>query len=605
MLGARTWLAAVWRTDDMRLIRRILLQQGALHWRGYALAIAMTGVVAACTAATAYLLGSVINTLYVERNFAGVVALSLATVVLCSVKGLAAYGHALILARVGNRIVAETQRRIFDKLLHEGVHYFANKPTSEFMASASHGATALSNVLNLLVLTLGRDLLTLLALVAVMLWQDPMLSLIGFAVMPLVLLGVQKLMARARRIATTQFTGAAAILQTMQETVQGFRVIKAFTLEDTLRTRIAGDIAKVERASNKMARVANRSAPLIEALGGVAIGMVCLYAGYRILQTNAPPGEFVAFMTAFLLSFDPARRVARLNIDLTGSLVSARILFGLLDSPPSEPDEPHRPALDCREGLIEVSDVAFAYQPGPFVLDSLSFVAKPRQITALVGTSGGGKSTILSLLLRFYDVDRGTIAIDGQNVRDVSRASLRRQISYVGQDIFLFRGTIRENILMGNPKADNEQLLLAAKAAFAHDFIASFPNGYDTQVGEFGWQLSLGQRQRIAVARALIKNAPIVLLDEPTASLDSESEHHVQEALRRLFAGRTAIVVAHRLNTIKDADCIHVVENGRIVESGRHDDLLQRHGRYTNFFNLQFPAKLEFSAAVPLVKLPA
>lgn len=595
-------MALSYPSEDARLIVRILKEYGGHHKAGYALAMAMTGVMSACTALTAYLLGSVVNALYHDKNFSGVVALSLAVVVLCTLKGLATYANAMLLARVGNRIVAETQIRIFGKLLQENVQYFSERHSSEFMNSAIHGSMALTNILNLLILALGRDLLSLVGLIIVMIRQDPVLSLVGFASMPLALLGVQKLMTRARSIASTQFHGTAAIQETMQETVQGLRVIKAFNLEKELRARIARDIDIVEQASNKMARVANRSAPLVEALGGVAIGAACLYGGYRVLQTGSAPGEFVAFMTAFLLSFDPARRIARLNVELSGNLVPARALLEQLDSAPTEPDDDEKPKLACEQGRVDFDQVAFSYRADQPVLRSVSFSARPRQVTALVGPSGGGKSTIFNLLLRFYEIGGGQISIDGVNIQDVARASLRRQIAYVGQDIFLFRGSIRENILVGRPDARQDELIEASKAAFAHDFIVGFPKGYDTPVGEFGWQLSLGQRQRVAVARALIKNAPLVLLDEPTASLDSESEHHVQEAIRRLCAGKTTLVIAHRLNTVRFADCIHVVEEGRIVESGRHDDLLRRGGRYTTFFRLQFPK--EFAEADAQAELP-
>jgi ATP-binding cassette, subfamily B, bacterial MsbA len=589
------------QSDDAKLVMRLLREEGYRHRAGYATALLSMAVASACTALTAYLLGSVVNALYNDRNFNGVVLLSLSLVVLCSIKGIATYLNGIMLARLGNRIVAQTQTRIFDKLLQEGLHYFDERHSAQFLTSATHGAVAMTSVLNHLILALGRDLLSLAALVAVMIRQDPFLSFIGLLILPVTLLTVQNLVKRVRNVANTQYASEAAILQTMQESIQGMRVVKAFNLEDQLRQRMSHDVAMVERASNKMARISNRSAPLIEALGGVAIGAACMYGGYRVLLTGAAPGEFVGFMTAFLLAFDPARRLAKLNIDLTSNLVAVRILKEQLDTPPSEPDDSTKLALVCTQPEIAFNAVKFAYRRDLATLRDISFVAKPRLVTALVGPSGGGKSTIFNLLLRFYDVQGGQISIDGKNIDDFTRRSLRQQIAYVGQDIFLFRGTVRDNILLGRPDATPDDVITASKAAFAHDFISAFPKGYETQVGEFGSQLSLGQRQRIAVARALIKNASIVLLDEPTASLDSESEHHVQEAIRRLCVGKTTLVIAHRLNTIRDADCIHVIEGGTIVESGRHNELLGRHGRYTTFCRLQFPdefkAQIEMSTA--------
>lgn len=575
-------------SDDVGLVRRIVAENASRHWRGYAIAFLMTSIVAGCTSYTAYLIGSVVNATYRDRSFAAVAAMSLALIVLFAVRGIATFGHAVAVARVGNRITAETQRRIFGMLLRQGIPFFADRRSSDFMANMMLGASAIGGLLNQLVLAVGRDLLTLILLVGVMFWQDPTLSLICLTVLPIALVGVQKLVRRARRIADTQFSGSTELLGTMQETVQGIRVVKAFSLEDKVRDRVEANVQSLEKASNKLARVSNRSAPLIETLGGVAIGMACLYGGYRVLQTNAAPGEFVSFMTAFLLAFEPARRLGRLRLDISGFLATTAALYRLLDTPPTEDADGDKPGLTVAQGRVELQNVTFAYRPGVPVLQGLSVVAEPGRLTALVGHSGGGKSTVFNLLLRFYEPGGGVIAIDGQDLRAVSRGTLRSQISYVGQDIYLFQDTVRANILMGKLTASETEVVEAAKAAYAHDFIMKLPHGYDTPVGEGGSQLSLGQRQRIALARAFVRNTPIILLDEPTASLDSESEHAVQTAIRQLCHGKTTIAIAHRLNTILDADRIHVIEEGRVVEAGRHDDLLALSGRYAAFFRLQF-----------------
>ncbi len=289
-----------------------------------------------------------------------------------------------------------------------------------------------------------------------------------------------------------------------------------------------------------------------------------------------------------MLAYEPAKRLARLNIDLNSGLVGVRILFEIIDTPPSEPREDGKPALALTDARVEFDNVHFAYRPGEPVIRGLSFVAEPGKVTALVGPSGGGKSTIFNLLLRFYEVGSGKIVIDGQNIAAVSRNSLRQQIAYVGQDVYLFHGSIRDNIAIGKPGADEAEIIAASKAAHAHEFISAFPGGYDAPVGERGTQLSGGERQRIAIARALIKNAPIILLDEPTASLDSESERLVQDAIAHLCQGRTTIVIAHRLHTIAHADRILVIENGTISEAGRHEELLRKGGRYAAFYRLQF-----------------
>ncbi len=569
------------------LIRRLVMEQGALYWRRYLVAFILMGVAAGATALSAYLLGEVINKAYVDRNVHGIAMLSIATIVIFTAKGAATYGHTVILSQISNAILARNQRQLFAKLMRESIGFFSDRHSSEFLARLSAGATSVTQVLSLLINAVGRDLLSLIALVTVMVMQDPFMALFGFLIAPPALLIIRKLVRRIKGLAHQQFTGNADILETMQESLQGIRTVKAFTLEDTMRQRIDANIAAVQQTADKMAKVSNRASPLMETLGGVAIASCLMYAGYRVVATGATPGQFFSFLTAFLLAYEPAKRLARLNIELNSSLVGARKLLEIIDAPASEPDDSDKPALRLSEARVEMRDVGFAYRADEPVLKNMSFVAEPGKVTALVGPSGGGKSTVLSLLLRLYEVRSGTIIIDGQPIEDVSRHSLRQQTAYVGQDVYLFRDTIRANIAFGKPGASDDEIIAAAKAAYAHDFIMSFPLGYDTPVGEHGTQLSGGQRQRIAIARALVKNAPIILLDEATAALDSESERLVQAAIDHLCQNRTTIVIAHRLHTITHADAILVVEGGEIVERGRHDDLLARNGRYASFFRLQ------------------
>ena len=569
------------------MVRRLLTQYGLGHWRRYAVAFTLMAIVAACTALSAYLIGDIVNQAYIHRDFSAILAIGGATVLIFIIKGLATYGQAVMLSRIGNRIVAENQQRMFDKLLNESLTFFADRHSSEFMARLSQGANAASQVLSLLVTAVGRDFLSLIGLVTVMVVQEPVLSLFSFLVVPPAMLVLRKLIRRIRTIAKSQFTGGTRLLETMQEAIQGIRIVKAFTLEDEMRRRMAANIADIERDANKWARVANRSSPLMESLGGIAIAGAVVYGGYRVVETGATPGEFFSFIAAFLLAYEPAKRLARLNLDLNSQLVGVRMLFEIIDAPASEPLDDGKPPLVLRDARIEFEDVHFAYRPGEPVLRGMSFVAEPGRVTALVGPSGGGKSTVLGLILRFYEAQSGRVAVDGQDVTAVGRRSLRSQIGYVGQNVHLFRGTVRENIALGRPNATEAEIVAAAQAACAHDFIMTFPSGYDTPVGEHGLQLSGGQRQRIAIARALIKDAPVILLDEATAALDSESERQVQEAIAHLCEGRTTLVIAHRLHTIMHADRILVIEAGGVVESGRHEELLRKGGRYAAFYRLQ------------------
>ena len=578
--------------DDERyrafaLIRRLLTEQGLVHWRKYAVAFVLMAVAAGCTAFSAYLIGDVINQAYVNRSLRGIITIGVITVVLFAFKGFATYGHSVMLSRIGNRIVADNQRAVFSKLLSEGLSFFSDRHSTEFVARLSTGAAAATQVINLLITSVGRDLLSLIGLTIVMVVQDPLMSFISFVVAPPAFLILRKLVRRIYSIARTQFHGGTRIIETLQETLQGIRIVKAFTLEDIMRERFDRNVSAVEYEANKMARVSNRASPLMETLGGCAIAMAVTYGGYRVIETGATPGQFFSFIAAFLLAYEPAKRLARLNIELNSALVGVRILFEVIDSPPSEPLDTNKPDLQIKTARLTFDDVYFVYRSDEPVLRGISFTAEPGKLTALVGPSGGGKSTIFNLILRFYDAKLGKVIIDEQDVTQVSRRSLRQHIAYVGQDVFLFRGTVRENIEFGKPGASEDEIVAAAKAAYAHDFIMSFPRGYDTPVGEHGLQLSGGQRQRVAIARALIRNAPIILLDEATAALDSESELQVREAMEHLCRGRTTLAIAHRLHTVSHADCIYVVEDGRVAESGRHDELLHAGGRYALFYRLQ------------------
>src|SRR5712672_4580471 len=462
------------------LIRRLITEQGATYWRRYLLAFGLMAVSAATTAGSAYLLGEVINQAYVDKNVRGIAILSGVTILIFMLKGAATYGHSVILSEISNAILANNQRRLFAKLMSESVGFFSERHSSEFLARLTAGAKSITDVLSLLINAAGRDLFLLVALVGVMVMQDPVLSFFGLVVVPPALLMLRKLVKRIKGLAYSQFTGTADILETMQESLQGIRTVKAFTLEETMQRRIDENIAVVERNANKMTRVANRSNPRMEMLGGFAVAGCLLYGGYSVVALGATPGQFFSFMTAFLLATEPAKRLARLNIDLNSQLVGARMLLEVVDSPASELPDDDKPALKLTDARIELRDVSFAYRANEPVLNRMTFIAEPGKVTALVGPSGGGKSTVLALLLRFYELRQGEILIDGQSISAVSRRSLREQTGYVGQDVYLFRDTIGANIAFGKVGATQDEIAAAAKAACAHDFIMGFPLGYDT-----------------------------------------------------------------------------------------------------------------------------
>ena len=585
--------------NTLAVVRRLVVEFGVGQWRRYALAFFLMGVAAACTAVPVYLLGNMVNLANVEHNFPGVVAIGLLAALIFALRGAATYGHSVILSRIANHIIAENQRRLFDKLLNESIGFFADRHSSEFAARLVTGAASVTQVLNLLITSIGRDLLSLIGLVCVMFLRDPLLATVTFLVVPPALLVLRKMIKRIRGIARAQFTGGTRILETLQETLQGIRVVKAFTLEDTLRERFSANVGAVEREANKMARVANRTSPMMDVLGGFAMAAAFIYGAYRVIDNLASAGALFSFITGFLLAIEPAKRLARFNIDLSSSLVAVQVLLEIIDSEPTEPADDYLGKLNLRpdQARVEFHRVSFAYRPSDPVISDLSFIAEPGRVTALVGHSGGGKSTILNLIPRFYEVSSGTITISGQDVARVSRRSLREQIAYVSQDVFLFHGTVRDNIACGRLGASEAEIVAAAIAAHAHDFITAFAQGYDTPVGERGLQLSGGERQRIAIARALVKDAPIILLDEATAALDAQSERLVQDAIAKLCSGRTTIVIAHRLATVMHADRILVIEAGNVVETGRHEELLRKGGPYATFCRLQL-------AQAPLAAAP-
>ena len=572
------------------ILRRLLLDQGAQHWKGYAFAFTMMGCIATTTALSAWIIGRIVDKIFVQRDLAAVWEITAAIITIYAVKGIATYGQQVALSRIGNSIVANVQQRIFDQMLRMKVSYYSRSHSSEFMARQAFITQSASATLNLLITTLSRDALTIVGLVIVMVSQDPLLSVLALMFVPLAAVGVRKIGLRVRRIMATEFQGALQLMESLQETAQGIRIVKAFTLENFMRHRQSDAITRIQTASNKLARVSSRTSPIMESLGGFAIAAVVLYSGFTVIIRGNPPGSLFSFITSVIMLYEPMKRVARLHVDLSSNLFGVGLLYEFLDATEYEEDPPGASDLKVSAGRIEFRDVAFGYRPDEQVLHGVSFVAEPGKTMALVGRSGGGKSTVMNLLLRLYEIDSGQILFDGVDISTVTRKSLRSHIGYVAQENFLFKGTVRENIAMGRPGASEEEIVAAAKAAYAHDFIMGFEQGYYTQCGEHGMQLSGGQRQRIAIARAFLKDAPIILLDEATSALDSESEQAIQKALATLCEGRTTIVIAHRLSTVAQADEICVMDRGRIVERGLHGELLALGNTYSHIARTQFPA---------------
>jgi ATP-binding cassette subfamily B protein len=535
----------------------------------------------------------VVDSIFVNQSQAALYSLTGAIVVIFTVKGLSGYVSEVLLGRIGNRLVARTQRRMFDHLLKADVAYFQAQGSSDLIMRLSHNASAVRDMLNTVSLTFGRDLFTVVGLIVTMIVLDPVMTLLAFVGGPIAVLVSRKLVERVRKAAQSEVSNITGIINATRELSQGIQVVKAFQLENVMRGRMFDAVAAVERLSNKMTRIQASVNPMMDSLAGFAVALVVFYAGWRNINYGDTPGQFFAFITALLMCADPARRLSRAHLNIEQTAIGVRMMYALLDTPALEAEADKKPDLQVTKGEVVFNDVTFGYDPKQPIIKDLELVAPAGKVTALVGLSGGGKSTILALIQRFREPQSGTIVIDGQNISTCSRASLRRSITTVGQDVFLFDGSILENIRMGLEDATEGQVIAAAKAAKAHDFIMSLPNGYATQTGELGTRVSGGQRQRIAIARAFLKNAPIVLLDEPTSALDSQTEEYIQRELRELTKGRTTIVIAHRLATILHADLIYVIDQGRAIESGTHEELLRSGGAYSQLFKLQFAKALE------------
>jgi len=586
--ASRTHKIPVSSTSVTSVLKRIIAENGRDHVRGYAFAILCLATVALTTAFTAWIMEAVVNEAFAKQR-ADVVLLICGSILAAFIlRGFAGYGQAVTLSKIGNNIVARYQRRLFSHLMTLSLGYFTESRSAHLAAQISQNINGIRDVLNLTVTSTARDLLTLIALVGVMVFKDPVLTLIVFVVAPPLLYALRYLSKRLRSATRESVIFNSHVLGAMQETVQGIAIVKAFTMEEELERKVQATIAAAEKRSNRIARLSERTSPLTETFAGVAISSVLAYAAFRSIYGGVLPGAFFSFVAALLMAYEPAKRLAKLQVQMERAVVNARMIYEILDMQTHQRDKTGAGDLKVTEARIEFRGVKFAYGNGEAVLKGIDFVAEGGKTTALVGPSGAGKSTVITLIPRFYDPLEGEILIDGQNIADITKASLRKHLAYVSQQPYLFEGTIRDNIRYGRPEATDAEIEEAARLAYAHDFILAQPSGYDTPVGENGVTLSGGQRQRLSIARALVRNAPILLLDEATSALDTESEAAVQKALDEAMTGRTVVVIAHRLSTIRRADKIIVMQAGTIAEEGSHDELAQRpDGLYARLNQLQ------------------
>ncbi|MBA8801653.1 ATP-binding cassette subfamily B protein [Agrobacterium sp. RC10-4-1] len=577
-------------SNDKRLLTRLFRENFKKHVGWYSAAIAAMVVVAGMTSLSAWIMRDIVNSVYLKQGFDVVLQIAVAVAAIFIIKGLATFIQSYYLSKAGNSIVAEQQRKIYDRLLKQGVSFFQNLPSSDLLVRVTYNAQAARSVIDTIVTSFVRDLFSLIGLIIVMFAQNFILSAMSMVIGPLAIFGVRLVLRRVRKIMEAELASISEIVNVVQETSIGVRVIKAFSLEKLMRQRMNKAVSDVEQRANGIAKLEAATSPIMETLSGLAIAMVIAVSGYTVLEKGGSPGELMAFITALLLAYEPAKRLARMRVQIESGMIGVRMMFEVLDAPLTLTEKKDAASLAKASGDVEFKDVSFEYVSGQPVLKDVSILFEGGKMTALVGPSGSGKSTIINLMMRLYDPQTGSVEINGMDLRDVSFASLREHVSYVGQETFLFSGTIRHNISVGRDNATEEEIIAAAKAANAHDFIMKMQDGYDTKLGENGSGLSGGQRQRVAIARAMLRDADILILDEATSALDSESEALVRDALERLTFNKTSIVIAHRLSTINRADKIVVMDNGEVVEQGSRRELLANDGLYKRLHSIQFEA---------------
>lgn len=557
------------------------------HWRRLNFAVFCMLGASGATAATAYLIKPAMDDIFIKKNLEMLKIIPLVFLVVALINGLCQWGNDYYLKSVGLSVVADLRQSLYNHIQDMPLAFFDRTSTGLLMSRITNDVNEIQNAVTRGVTGLVRDSLSVVGLIFVVFYQDWKLASIAVFILPLAFFPLFRFGSKLRKLATKGQETMADLNVILHETFSGTRIVKAFSMEDYEKQRFSERNQRVLRYYLKSEWIDALSSPLMEFIGALAIAIVIGYGGYQVIRGASTPGTFFSFLGGLLMLYRPVKSLSKANTVVQKGIASTVRVYTILGERNTlleRPDAIDLPTI--REG-IELRNVFFAYDD-KMVLQDINLSVPVGQVAALVGSSGGGKTTLANLIPRFYDVTRGAILFDGIDIRNARLRSVRDQIAIVTQQSFLFNDTVRNNIAYGNRSKSDEDIAWAAKAAYAYDFIQQLPRGFDTVIGEQGVMISGGQRQRLCIARAILKDAPILILDEATSSLDSESELEVQMALENLMQGRTTLVIAHRLSTVQKADRILVISNGRIVEEGTHTHLLSQDGEYRRLFDIQF-----------------
>jgi len=544
-------------------------------------------IVGATTSSQAVLVKPVLDDIFLAKNPASLKWIPFAVIGIFLIKGSCNYAQTILMSSIGLRIVTDLRNKLYDQIQKQSLAFFTHHPTGILMSRITNDVMAIQTASAEVITSIVKDTFTIIALVCVIFYTDWQLAIIAMIVFPVTIYPITKLGRKMRTVTTSTQITMGTLSSLLQETISGTRIVKAFCMEKYESNKFAAENERLFKFNMKAVSVNAISHPLMEFLGGLGIAAVIFYGGYNVVEGNSTPGTFFSFLAAVLMLYEPVKRLANVNNTINQGIAGADRVFSIIDLVPDIKDKSDAIMLPLVSRGIDIENITFCYEQTP-VLKNINLSIKVGEVIAFVGMSGGGKTSLVNLIPRFYDVTSGRILIDGYDIRDVTMQSLRGQMAIVTQQTILFNDTVRNNIAYGDIDRTETEIINAAKAANAHDFIMKLPKGYDSNIGELGTKLSGGEKQRISIARALLKNAPILILDEATSSLDTEAEIEVQDALDNLMKGRTTLVIAHRLSTIRNADRIIALVNGEIIEEGNHETLMEKKGEYFRLYNLQF-----------------